>query len=182
MTIYIALLRGINVSGQKKIKMEALRSMMCKLGFEAVTTYIQSGNIVFKANSPDSEFLQQSIERHIEITFGHEVPVLVLSIKELTRILDLNPYREPDTVDLAKLYYVLLFHKPAQERIVAFNSEKFDNERFAIANNCVYLSCEKGYGNAKLNNNLVERKLKVTATTRNHKTMIKLIEMANEVP
>lgn len=181
MTTYIALLRGINVSGQKKIRMEALRAMMRDLGFEAVTTYIQSGNIVFKSNSPDSEILQQSIERHIEITFGHEVPVLVVSIKKLILIFDLNPYREPDTVDLAKLYYVLLFNKPAQERIVAFNSEKYDYERFAIANDCVYLSCEKGYGNAKLNNNLVERKLKVGATTRNHKTLMKLIEIAKSI-
>ncbi len=181
MTTYIALLRGINVSGQKKIKMEALRTMMRELGFEAVTTYIQSGNVVFKANSPDSEFLQHSIKRHIEKSFGHEVPVLVLSIKELIRIFELNPYRKPDTADLAKLYYVLLFHKPAQEQIVAFNNDKFDNERFAISNRCVYLFCNKGYGNAKLNNNLVERKLKVTATTRNHKTMIKLMEMANAI-
>ncbi len=181
MTTYIALLRGINVSGRKKIKMEALRAMMRELGFEAVTTYIQSGNIVFRTKASDPKDLGRSIAQQIEKTFGHEVPVLVLSIKELTRILELHPFRNVDSSDQNSLYFVLLLETPVHEVVAALNGEKFDGEWFSITNDCVYLVCQNGYGNAKLNNNLVERKLKVLATTRNHRTMIKLIEIANSI-
>jgi uncharacterized protein (DUF1697 family) len=181
MTTHIALLRGINVSGQKKIMMEALRTMMRELGFEAVTTYIQSGNVVFRTKVTDAKDLRQSIAQQIEQAFGHKVPVLVLSIKELLHILDLNPFRNTHSADQNMLYYVLLLDTPLQDGISALNDEKFEGERFSITTDCVYLCCQNGYGNAKLNNNLVERKLKVLATTRNHATMIKLIEIANSI-
>jgi uncharacterized protein (DUF1697 family) len=181
MTTYIALLRGINVSGQKKIKMEALRTMMRALGFEAVTTYIQSGNVVFRTPSTDTKDLRRSIAQQIEKTFDHEVPVLVISINEFMRIFNLNPFNNPDSSDQNRLYYVLLLDTPMQDGVAALNGKKFDGERFSIATDCVYLCCQNGYGNAKLNNNLVERKLKVMATTRNHRTMIKLIEIANSI-
>jgi uncharacterized protein (DUF1697 family) len=181
MTTYIALLRGINVSGRKQVKMETLRTMIRELGFEAVSTYIQSGNIVFRANHSDSKTLGKLIEHHIQKTFDHEVPVLVISIHEFMRIFNLNPFNNPDSAEQNRLYYVLLFKKPAPEQIAVLNNERFDMERFVIATDCVYLSCQNGYGNAKLNNNLVENKLKVVATTRNHRTMIKLIEMANAI-
>ncbi len=161
--------------------MEALRTMMRELGFEVVTTYIQSGNVVFRTGVSDTQVLSASIAQQIEDTFGHEVPVLVLSIEEFTRIFDRNPFRYPDTDDQNRLYYVMLLSVPLQDGIAALNGEKFEGERFSISTDCVYLFCQNGYGNAKLNNNLVERKLKVLATTRNHKTMIKLIEIANTI-
>jgi uncharacterized protein (DUF1697 family) len=181
MITFIALLRGINVNGQKKIEMGALREMMNDLGFKGVNTYIQSGNIVFKAKESDSKTFQINIKQQIENKFGHEVPVLVLSSKELTRIIERNPYHGDDAFDQKQLYYIVLFNKPDQERIAALNNESFDGERFVIIEDCIYLYCQNGYGNAKLNNNLLERKLKVTATTRNHRTMLRLLDMANTV-
>lgn len=181
MTTFIALLRGINVSGHKKIKMEELRKMMVDLGFGAVTTYIQSGNIVFEAKISETQILQRKIKQHIEKSFGHEVPVLVLTVKELSLIIERNSNLDVDVIDQNNLYYVLLFNRPDQESMVALRNEKFDGERFMMATDCVYLFCKNGYGRAKLNNNLVERKLKVQATTRNHKTMLKLLEISKTV-
>ena len=102
------------------------------------------------------------------------MPILVLLGNEIEKILKGNPFAEEEE---NKLYYVLLKYPPEEALVDQFNEQQFENEDFHITNDCVYLLCKKGYGNAKLNNNLIERKLKVEATTRNLKTMQKLLEM-----
>jgi len=87
MKTYIALLRGINVGGHKKIKMAELRTLLEKLPFENVETYIQSGNIVFNTAELDTEQIKNSIKKKITEIFGFEVPVLALSALDLEEIL-----------------------------------------------------------------------------------------------
>ena len=82
MTTYISLLRGINVSGQKLINMAALRKTYEKLGFRNVTTYVQSGNVIFTGNEIDLSELEQKISQEIEKDFGYEVPVIVLTLRQ----------------------------------------------------------------------------------------------------
>lgn len=170
----IALLRGINVSGQKKIKMAELRDSLSNAGLQNVQTYIQSGNIVFDSESDDKEYLQGMVQSIILKDFGFEVPTLIINGKDVNDILKANPFSDDGE---NRLYYVLLKNAPAEDEKSAFNALQFENEDFHMTDACVYLFCKKGYGNAKLNNNLIERKLKVEATTRNHKTMLKLLEM-----
>ncbi|WP_420603940.1 DUF1697 domain-containing protein [Flagellimonas sp.] len=175
MKTHIALLRGINVSGQKKIKMAELSRSLEKHGFQQVKTYIQSGNIVFQSKSDNAEELQNRMHHAILADFGFDVPVLILTVEKLIRILKLNPYaNEPDTKGL---YYVLLKTLPSQDLIGEFNKLEFENEDFSITKECVYLFCRAGFGKAKLDNNFVERRLKVQATTRNLRTLNKLVEM-----
>lgn len=173
--IYIVLLRGINVSGQKKIKMAELRLVLENMGLVNVQTYIQSGNIVFEHESNDKSELEKMVYQAIKKNFGFDVPVLVLESKDVGRILGESPYQVDGE---NRLYYVLLKTAPLEDLKSAFNALKFDQEDFHITDSCVYLYCKNGYGNAKLNNNLIERKLKVEATTRNHKTMLKLLELS----
>jgi len=175
MNTYIALLRGINVGGQKKIKMAELRSVLENMGLKNVQTYIQSGNIVFGHNDTDKKALEIRVHDKIEKHFGFDVPVLILEPKDVDRILNESPFEDDGD---NKLYYVLLKNAPNEGLKVAFNNLKFDQEDFHITDTCVYLFCRNGYGNAKLNNNLIERKLNVEATTRNHKTMLKLLELS----
>lgn len=176
MKFYIALLRGINVGGQKKIKMIDLKQALEKNGFQTVKTYIQSGNILFNSNETNIDKLQDEIQNVILTDFGFDVPVLVLTLNGLERILGVNPFKgEPEK---SSLYFVLLKAKPNSDLVNKFNILEFENENFHVTDNCVYLCCKAGYGNAKLGNNLIERKLKVEATTRNLKTMQKLVEMA----
>jgi len=174
---YIALLRGINVSGQKKIKMAELRSVLEENGFNDVKTYIQSGNIVFDSELGDREKLQHRIATVIHQHFGFEVPTLVIQEADIQQILESNPFS--DEGEANKLYYVLLKNPPKEDLVKQFNQLQFEHEAFHITNKCVYLLCKNGYGKAKLNNNLIEKKLKVEATTRNEKTMLKLLEMAS---
>lgn len=176
---YIALLRGINVGGQKKIKMADLKESLEKNGFSQVKTYIQSGNLVFKSEGSSNDQLQQELQEIILRDFGFEVPILVMSGKALESILNANPFA--NETEKKGLYFVLLKKRADQQLVEAFNKINYDNEDFHITDSCVYLNCKAGYGKAKLNNNLIEQKLKVEATTRNLKTVEKLIEMAKEI-
>ena len=90
MTTYISMLRGINVGGHKKIKMDALRLMFTEMGFENVQSYIQSGNIIFRANRTDSIRLSNSISKQILSTFGFDVQVVIITVNELEEILTNN--------------------------------------------------------------------------------------------
>ncbi|MDF0715202.1 DUF1697 domain-containing protein [Muricauda sp. 334s03] len=172
---YIALLRGINVSGQKKIKMAELRHVLEDSGLKNVKTYIQSGNIVFDSEQADKKILQEKITATIRQDFGFDVPTLVINGGGVKSILEANPFS--DEAEENKLYYVLLKSHPKEELVKQFNTLQFEHEGFHISNACVYLFCKNGYGKAKLNNNLIEKKLGVEATTRNQKTMLKLLEM-----
>lgn len=180
MTTYIILLRGINVSGQKKIKMSDLRTMLQKLDFSAISTYIQSGNIVLKSDTTSPKEISQKIKEGIYATFGYDVPVLVNTIYELKEIIKQTPFEEDNELETKKWYYVLLQEVPNTELASKLQQDQFPNEQFIISGKCVYLSCGQGYGNTKCNNNYFEKKLKVSATTRNYRTMLKLLEMAEE--
>ncbi|MEC7770445.1 MAG: DUF1697 domain-containing protein [Bacteroidota bacterium] len=174
---YIGLLRGINVSGQKKIKMADLRLVLEENGLKNVKTYIQSGNIVFDHKQVDANKLEEIIASTIRAHFGFDVPTLIIQKDDVEQTLKVNPFLEESEEN--NLYYVLLKNPPREELIAQFNELQFENERFLVTDTCVYLFCENGYGRAKLNNNFVEKKLKVEATTRNHKTMLKLLEMTS---
>lgn len=178
MITYVALLRGINVGGHKKIKMADLRDMLQKMHFEGVETYIQSGNVVFKSDHSNMLSLQEKIKKGIAKTFGFDVHVLVKTRIDLIKILKESPFTKVEDIEANKIYYVLLKNEPEEEAITNINQENYPNELFGITKNCVYLNCINGAGKAKLNNNIIERKLKVEATSRNHRTMLKLIELS----
>lgn len=179
MKTYIALLRGINVSGKNKIPMADLRAMLTDMGLNSVKTYIQSGNVVFQSKEDKTAILEASIKENIKSAFGFEVPVLVKTKTELEVIFKSNPYTDSDAIKEKQVYFVLLKNPAERELVKAFHSEKYATEDFKITDDCVYLLCKIGYGKAKLNNNLIERKLKVEATTRNYNTMVKLLDMSS---
>jgi uncharacterized protein (DUF1697 family) len=179
MKTYIALLRGINVSGQKKIKMADLRKILENQGFNKVQTYIQSGNVIFKSEVSNASDLEKKIKKGIEDAFNFDVPVLVKTLTELSQILDESPYKNPKDIESNQVYYSILKDKPEIGFKDHLDAKDYPNEEFLITENCAYLNCFKGAGKAKLNNTIIERKLKVTATTRNHRTMLKLLEMAS---
>ncbi len=178
MITYIALLRGINVSGQKKIRMADLRATLEGIELQSVTTYIQSGNICFQSQNARRKELETTIQRAIYTDFGFNVPTLVLNGADIMGILESNPFK--DETNEKGLYFVLLKETPSETLVSEFSTLKFENEDFHVTDNCVYLNCKTGYGKAKLSNNLIERKLGVEATARNLRTMKKLLEMSLE--
>lgn len=172
------MLRGINVGGHKKIKMADLKVMFEKIGLEGVTTYIQSGNVVFKTNETLKEQLEASIENDIKRTFEFDVPVLVKSVQDFKQILNDSPYVDSEDLVSNRVYYALLKTEPDQVDFDALDAKNYPNDSFCITKNCVYLNYKNGAGKAKLSNTIIEKKLKVSATSRNHRTMMKLLELA----
>ncbi len=175
---YIGLLRGINVGGHRKIRMAELKGVLSNSGFQQVQTYIQSGNIVFKSEGTEPRKLAAKIQKLILDNFGFEVPVLVISVQGLRAILKDCPFDLDD--ERNQLFFTLLKNLPSNGNIGELNRLNFENEICHISEKCVYLNFVGNYRNAKLNNNFIEKKLKVEATTRNLKTMKKLIELSED--
>ncbi len=175
MNQYIALLRGINVSGQKKILMADLRTLLEKEGLGQVKTYIQSGNIICSCNLSKQE-VELLIGKALLKKYGWDIPVLVLTHSEIVSILDACPFPQDKK---EKSYFVLLQTPPNKEYLEKINALHFPKEEFVITSNCVYLYSEIGAANSKLSTNFFENKLKVKATARNYRTMAKLIALAS---
>lgn len=177
MNTYIALLKGINVGGHKKVPMADLRELLSKSGFENVQTYIQSGNVILQSNNSDISKIESDIEKSIEDYFGFEVSVLVKTRQDLQRIFDDSSFTE----DKKKASYFMMFHDCPSDDLVKEASEKvYEGEEYKIINNCIYYYYEKGLGKAKFNVNFVERKFKTFATARNYNTMVKLLSLSSE--
>ena len=176
---YIALLRGINVSGQKSVKMDALKSALSDLSFEDVRTYIQSGNIVFDAAVQPFSEIEKQIETCILEKFGFEVPVMVLDESMWEKWVAENPFLEI-AEDIKHLHVTILGDEPDLERVKILDEAAFLPDRFQILGRVVYLYCPGGYGNTKLSNSFFENKLKKRATTRNWKTTLELGRMMRE--
>ena len=176
---YIAILRGINVSGQKMIKMDALKLMFESMKFKNVKTYIQSGNVVFQDKENDTDALAKKIQIQIQKQFGFEVPVMVKGEEELENVITNNPFFKRKDIDITKLHVTFLSSVPNQTGIDKIKDGNYSDDEYIIVDKAVYLYCPNGYGNTKLNNNFLENKLKVTATTRNWKTVNELFRMVN---
>ena len=171
---FIALLRGINVSGQKKIKMSELKSLFEKNGFQNVETYIQSGNVIFSSKETSTENLSLKISSAIKKQFGFDVQIIVVTPKEIVDALKKNPYLKKNR-DTDKLYIIFLSSIPTKANVEKLDSTNYLPEEFKIDGRRIYLFVPNGYGKAKLSNNLFENKLKVFGTARNLKTLNALI-------
>jgi uncharacterized protein (DUF1697 family) len=174
MTTYISLLRGINVSGQKSIKMADLKALYEQLNFTNVTTYIQSGNVLFTTSETNVKQLEQTIAQAITAHYGFTVPVMVITKAMLYNIITTTPFT---TKPIECLHITLLAKAPIPALIAAIPSTAYGVDECIVQHNCVYLYCPNGYGRTKLSNTFFEAKFKTQATTRNWKTITTLYTM-----
>ncbi len=180
MKTYISILRGINVSGKRMIKMSDLQTLYESLGFKNIHTYIQSGNVVFQFKKSKTAELATKISKLINDKYNFEVPVLVIETDELRLILENNPFVNTRKEDSTKLHVTFLANEPDKTEISKI-SGNFSPDEYVISGKTIYLFCPNGYGNTKLNNNFFESKLKLTATTRNRKTCNELLKIAESI-
>lgn len=181
MKTYISILRGINVSGQKMIKMESLRELYSGMGFKRIQTYIQSGNVVFQTEDADVDYLQINIQNNISEIFGFDVPVMVFEFDQFKQMLNQNPFVNDSEKEVNHLHVTFLSAIPETERVAKMDEFDYQNDRFQLIDKAVFLYCPNNYGNTKLSNNFLETKLKVKATTRNWKTSQELIRIAEAI-
>ena len=177
MKTYIALLRGINVGGHRKMPMAELRDLLTKIGFSNVKTYIQSGNVIFKVAETNVNEMENSIQKSIADHFGFDVSVMVRTRQQLQKIFDDCPFSEDKKINS---YFAILSHSPDKELVQKAYEKTCENEEYEITNDCLYFYSNKGYGNAKFSLNYFEKKLNVNATARNYKTMLKLLSLSAE--
>ncbi len=172
------MLRGINVSGQKLIKMDALRALIESLGYINVTTYIQSGNIIFQSEHLNPDSIAQTIKSGIADRFGFDVQVLVIDIDYIRFVIASNPFVNVMTEDTSSYYVTFLAEQPSETLVEKVKLGNYGVDEFVVSDKVVYLCCPKGYGNSKLSNTFFENKLKVAATTRNWRTVNELLSIA----
>jgi uncharacterized protein (DUF1697 family) len=181
MPTYVAMLRGINVGPGKIVKMERLRASFEALGFGGVRTYVQSGNVIFESEQKSPTESSNKIEEKIQHTFGFRVPVLVKTSKEMAQIVSDNPLVKEKGIDHSKLHVTFLSDAPPKTAVKVLEPLATGREQFRILNREIYLYCPDGYGNTKLSNNAIEKKLSVVATTRNWRTVNTLVEMCRSL-
>lgn len=157
--------------------MADLRAMLEAMNFEAVQTYIQSGNIILEADEMPNTKLANRIKTQIKTTFDHDVPTLVLRVGEWRDIFKNNPFLQKRNEDIKALYVTILAELPDNDLVAAVKDFQHKADEFQIIGKNIYIFCPDGYGRTKLTNNFFERKLKVAATTRNWKTVTKLVEL-----
>jgi uncharacterized protein (DUF1697 family) len=160
--------------------MTKLKELYESLHFTNVTTYIQSGNVVFCSHEKDIQKNQKLIEQKIEDVYSFSVPTLIISANKLKKIISSVPFNL-SKMDLSKLAVTFLDSAPDKTLIKNLDKFKGEHEKFIISEDVIYLYCPDGFGRTKLTNNLFENKLKVTATSRNWKTTNKLFEMIIEL-
>jgi uncharacterized protein (DUF1697 family) len=173
MTVYIGLLRGINVGGNHKIKMAELKALLEELGLRRVQTYIQSGNLVFEADEAEDE-LRTAMESAIEGRFGFPVPVVLRTADELAAIVRTNPY-SPDQLEEGWSIHVLFYPKPiSPEQIEALPDLDIGQDEYLHDGREIYQLYRRSMLDSKLPQKLGKLK---GGTDRNWKTMAKLQAM-----
>ena len=164
MPTHISLLRGINVGGNKKIRMAELKALYESLGFSNVTTYVQSGNVVFDADSADAPAQIASIEAAIAEHFGFDVTVLLRTADELRRILDNNPF---PAAEAKYLHVLFLSTMPDPAAAEALNVPVAIGEDWLLAGREIYLHYPNGSGRSKMTGAFFERTLGLAGSARN---------------
>ena len=180
MKTYISLLRGINVSGQNRIRMPELKGVYESLALVNVATYIQSGNVLFSGEEQDPAALARAIEAKIERAFGSSVRVFLYNKNHFQQLIDRNPFLQSRNEDAEKLHVTFLSDLPSEPAVSNLVVPAGISDEFLLYDNEIFLFCPNGYGKTKLSNSFFERKLRVSATTRNWKTVNALYEMANQ--
>ena len=180
MATYISLIRGINVGGHKKIKMEDLREAVEAQGFKRVRTYVQSGNIVFEAPKQAATAVSRKIETVIKKKFGHDAAVITKTPEDLQTVLAANPFLQEKAIDPAYLHVVFLAETPEASGIKRLETVSSGSDRYHWKNDILFLHLPNGAGNSKLAAAPFERWLGVQATARNWRTVSNLYQMTTE--
>jgi len=178
MTVVISMLRGVNVGGHNKIKMDALRALYVSLKLEDVTTFIQSGNVVFRTKEPDLGKISKRIGDGIEKSFGFRPEVILRTVEEMRAVVARNPFAARKDLEPGKLLVWFLAGKPDVEARKKVFTVKMEREEIRVEERELYIYFPDGQGQSKLSMAAVERALKVAGTGRNWNSVLKLLEMA----
>ncbi len=192
MATHVALLRGINVGGRNKVPMADLRGVVTSLGHTGVTTYIQSGNVLFTAAGASTGELAASLESAVAAAFGIPASVVVITRDELAKVLGDNPY--PDEANPKLVHVVFLNSAPSKDllgRITAAENAaaaKGGRDTLTAVDRAFFLHTPDGFGTSELAQSVfriisapaTQKKEAIAATARNWATATKLLALCDE--
>ena len=179
MNVWILLMRGINVGGKNILPMKTLRELIEELGGEQVSTYIQSGNAVFRHTESDASALASKVRASVQTRCSFEPAVLLLAVKEFEQAIGNNPF-DAETKDPKTVHLWFLSEAPKNPDLDGMASIRSASERFELIDDVFYLHAPDGIGRSKLAAK-VERLLGVDATARNWRTASKIQELTSDL-
>jgi uncharacterized protein (DUF1697 family) len=175
------MLRGVNLGGHHKIKMDALRSLYESLKFEDPRTYVQSGNVIFRTKEKNSAALANKIEKGIERTFGFRPEVILRTTDELREAVAASPFASRRDLESSKILVTFLAGDPGPEARATLRCLKSHPEELHLKGRELYIYFPVGVGQSKLPWSSVEKLLKTTGTTRNWNSVTKMLAIAEEM-
>ena len=181
METYISFLRGVNMTGHNSIKMTHLSELFIKIGIKDAETFIQSGNVIFCEIGEIPPFdLTVKIEQAILKRFNYVIPVMIRTRKELTDLFTSNPFLEEPDFDPSKMAVIFLHEKPSDNQIRKVEDVDYPPDKFKIIGREIYTYCPNGFGRTKIYTNFFEKKMGVSGTARNWKTITTLLAIAEK--
>ncbi len=171
----IALLRGVNVGGYNRLAMEQFRLLLAELGAERVSTWIQSGNAVYDAPEESGAADPETISHVLERRAGVRSPVVLRTAAELETALRDWPWPEAEPNERSVMF---LASQPDPERVAALDPQRSPPDRFEVLGREIYLRFPDGIARSKLTNAWFDRQLDTVSTSRNWRTLTKLLELA----
>jgi uncharacterized protein (DUF1697 family) len=181
MKVFVSMLRGINLAGQNRIKMDALRELYQSLGLRNAHTYVQSGNVIFKAETPDPAELAKHIESGMKRRFGFHADVIMRTAAELRNVVARNPFGGRAALEPGKLLVTFLAADPGPEARAQVLSIKADPEEVQFEGREVYIYFPDGAGRSKFPWSRIDKIVEQPGTARNWNTVRKLLAMAEEM-
>jgi len=173
---HVALLRGINVGGKNMLPMKELAAMFGKAGCGDVVTYIQSGNVVFRASDKVVTGLGGRIAKQVEAQFGIRVPVVLRSAAEIDAVIRRNPFLKTGASE-EMLHVCFLADQPGKDLVAGVDAGRSSPDVFDVVGRDIYLQLVNGMARTKLTNAYFDSKLKTVSTMRNWRTVLKLAEI-----
>jgi uncharacterized protein (DUF1697 family) len=176
--VHVALLRGINLGGKNSLPMKALAGLFTAAGCSDVQTYIQSGNVVFRAKPALAKKIGAAISAEVAARFELRVPVVTRSLEELLAVARGNPYLRPKS-DYKTLHVMFLADEPSKAKVAALDPKRSPPDEFSVRGRDIFLSCPNGIGRSKLTTGYFDSKLGTISTARNWRTVQTLVELAS---
>ncbi len=177
--VFVALLRGINVGGKNKLSSEELVGLFEEVGCDRVRTYIQSGNVVYRAGSHLTKAVPAAVVAAIERDYGFSVPVVTRTAAELAAVVEENPFvvggEDPKTLHVA-----FLADRPSVTQVSQLDPSLSPGDQFVVSGREVYLHCPNGLARTKLTNAYLDSTLGTVSTMRNWKTVNVLAQWSAE--
>jgi uncharacterized protein (DUF1697 family) len=179
-TVFIALLRGINVGGHKPVAMSALKDLLAKLGFDDARSILQSGNLIFRCDPRDSTELENMLEAEAAKRLGLQADFLIRNAKQWKEIVARNPFRKEAEADPGHLLVMFLKSAPVPTAVKAAHDAIVGRETIRADGRQIYIVYPDGIGRSRLTNVLLEKKLGTRGTARNWNTVLKLAALADD--